>query len=132
MAGRKTNEAEGRERKAYRIDLSAPIFRDLAAELASHSQRDRGRRMAELAALGLEVMKRRAAEGSPVVQLGGVAPMAELGQATPLPYPALPSETVGAPVARHEDASETGVGLPRGEQLSAVTDWATDMGFSVM
>jgi len=139
-----------RSRGHYRIDLSASKFEALAEELERHRPRDRGRRLAELAALGLKA------------ELDGLIPAAAIkamGMVAAVPSPALPpAVTIGGPgpvaraaavgfekpekspaktpakvkeAAENGEAAQTGGSLPPGDQLESIEGWARDLGFPI-
>jgi hypothetical protein len=135
-----------RSRGHYRIDLSASKFEALAEELERHRPRDRGRRLAELAALGLKA------------ELDGLIPAAAIkamGMVAAAPSPALPpAVTIGGPgpvapappvpiakpaktpakskeAAEKGEAAQTGGSLPPGDQLESIEGWARDLGFPI-
>lgn len=137
-------DKDERSRGAYRIDLSASKFEALAEELQRHRPRDRGRRLAELAALGLKAEMDGLIPATTIKALG----MGMLAPPSPAPGPTVaigaeppkPAEVVARPakapreVQRPEATTgqrttSTAGELPTGGHLEQVAGWATELGF---
>lgn len=123
-----------RSRRTYRLDLSSPRYEALSEELERHSQRDRGRRLAELAALGLEMERMRLSPVTAGAVVHFPAPPAVAGGQISPPSPALPPaprETAQAPTAKPVKSEPSKSMAVAGEQLEGVAGWVRDMDFPI-
>lgn len=135
-----------RSRGHYRLDLSASKFEALADELERHRPRDRGRRLAELAALGLKAeldglipasaikaMGVVAAVPSPAlppaVTIGGPGPVAQAEPATPATEKGRKAKRAQEAGAEKPKEAAAAGALPSGSHLETVEGWVRDMGF---